>query len=43
MGWISGVEGLRVIDACLDDEEMPFPAVRLFPNLYRVIEMGISS
>lgn len=30
INWISGCEGLRVIEACVEDEEMPFPDVKNF-------------
>jgi hypothetical protein len=43
MEWISGAEGLRVIDALMEDPKLQFPSCRMFKKIYTVIEMGLKS
>lgn len=35
--WISGAEGLRVIDVFMEDPKLEFPKHRMFPKMYKVI------
>lgn len=41
--WVAGPEGLRVIDACLEDKALGFLKPSNYRQLYRVIEAGLKS
>ena len=43
MEWISGPEGLRVIDVYLEDKNFKFPRPTRFEKIYKVIEIGLRS
>ena len=40
LDWVAGPEGLRVIEACIGKQ---FYSCNSYPNIYRVIELGLKS